>query len=256
MAWVADTGTFFAFDGTSWESVGTFLGNIDANIIGINADADTSNRLAVSSDASLFSHDGDDHRLKINRNAATDTASILFQTGYAGSAEIGLAGTENLDIKTSADGTAWQTNISIDPDTGYIGLGTSSPTGCLDISPATALSNIMSARAFQGPSQYLVAENGYDNVYLQIKDATAATNVQIHSYGKSFFNGGNVGIGTQNPTSKLHVNDAIRIGNYTPASLPSASSRGAGALAVTIDSQGDVALAISDGTNWHSIASA
>lgn len=86
--------------------------------LGVNATADAENRLAVSSPATLFNHEGGDHRLKINKAAAGDTASLLFQSGFSGRAEMGLAGDDDFAIKVSPDGTTWNQGISFDRATG------------------------------------------------------------------------------------------------------------------------------------------
>lgn len=80
---------------------------------GINTSADTTNRLAVSASATLLSHNGDDHRLKINKAATADTASLLFQSGWSGRAEMGLAGNDAFSIKVSGDGTTWQEALKV-----------------------------------------------------------------------------------------------------------------------------------------------
>lgn len=81
---------------------------------GVGATPDATNRLSVASPASLFSHAGTDHRMVLNKAAATDTASLLFQTGFSGRAEIGLSGANDLSVKVSADGSAFTTALSID----------------------------------------------------------------------------------------------------------------------------------------------
>ena len=63
-------------------------------VLGVNAVADEVNRLAVASEASLFSHDGAGHQVKVNKAAAGDTASLLFQTGWSGRAEMGTTGSD------------------------------------------------------------------------------------------------------------------------------------------------------------------
>ena len=73
-------------------------------MIGINATADATNRLAVKSAATLFDNAGAGHQHKINKAAAGDTASLLFQAGSSGRAEMGLAGDDNFHVKVSADG--------------------------------------------------------------------------------------------------------------------------------------------------------
>ena len=84
--------------------------------LGIAATADANNRLAVSSPASLFNNAGSGHQIKVNKAAAGDTASLLFQTGWSGRAEMGLAGNDLFSIKVSPDGSAWMNGLSISPE--------------------------------------------------------------------------------------------------------------------------------------------
>jgi hypothetical protein len=91
--------------------------------LGVNTEPDAANRLAVSSDATLLTHDGADHRVMVNKAAAAATASLLFQDAYSGRAEIGLAGDDRLSVKVSVDGANWtEALMTIDPATGNIGL--------------------------------------------------------------------------------------------------------------------------------------
>lgn len=83
--------------------------------LGINATADVTNRLAVSAAATLFNNAGNGHQIKVNKAAVGDTASLLFQTGWSGRAEMGLAGNDSFAIKVSQDGNAWQTGLSVSP---------------------------------------------------------------------------------------------------------------------------------------------
>ena len=105
-AWVGDAQQAVVLSAGGWTAPETAFQQL-----GVNAAPDAVNRLAVASEAALFSHDGTDHRLKINRSGASDTASILFQTGFTGGAEIGLAGAIGLALRTSPNGTAWQTRL-------------------------------------------------------------------------------------------------------------------------------------------------
>lgn len=117
IAWIADEETLTVFDGSAWVDA-VAAGLNPAALVGVNATADTGNRLAVASPASLFSHDGDDHRLKINKAATGDTASVLFQTGFSGRAEFGLAGGDDFSVKVSPDGSAWTEALAVDAATG------------------------------------------------------------------------------------------------------------------------------------------
>lgn len=88
-------------------------------VLGINASANTSQRLIVSSDMSLFTNDSEGgHRVILNKSGASDTASLIFQSGYQGRAEFGLSGSDAFSIKTSPNGSAWQTILSVDHTSG------------------------------------------------------------------------------------------------------------------------------------------
>ena len=76
----------------------------------------------MASQASLFNHVGAGHQLKINKGTASDTASLLYQTGFSGRAEIGLTGSDAFSIRASADGNSWTTGLSLDPASGVASL--------------------------------------------------------------------------------------------------------------------------------------
>ena len=80
----------------------------------------------------LLSHDGDDHRVKINKAAAGDTAALLYQSNWTGHAEIGLAGNTDLTVKVSGDGSSWTDALVVDAAdgtvTGAAVMGTSTDT--------------------------------------------------------------------------------------------------------------------------------
>ncbi len=101
--------------------------------LGINTHADAYNRLSVSAPATLFSHDGAGHQVKVNKSNATDTASLLFQSNWTGHAEMGLAGETDFTIKVSADGSTWISALKLDGSTGAIGLApTTEPSAPLE----------------------------------------------------------------------------------------------------------------------------
>ena len=83
--------------------------------LGVNTSADDTNKLAVASAASLLTHTGAGHQLKINKAAPSDTASLLFQTAFSGHAEMGLMGDNQWRIKISPDGSSWTDAITVDP---------------------------------------------------------------------------------------------------------------------------------------------
>ncbi len=124
LAWVVDEARICVWDGADWSVVEanppSELQNL--HLLGIETSADATNRLSLKSPASLFDHAGAGHRHKINKATAGDTASLLFQTGYQGRGEIGIAGDDDLRIKVSADGTAWHEAVVVDRASGAVSL--------------------------------------------------------------------------------------------------------------------------------------
>ncbi|MFD1508191.1 DUF2793 domain-containing protein [Lacimonas salitolerans] len=114
-AWVLDEARLVVWDGSAWTPA---TAQDQVALLGINTQADPTNRLAVAAPATLLNHDGAGHQVKINKSAETETASLLFQTGWSGRAEMGTAGSDGFAIKVSADGTGWATALSVDPATG------------------------------------------------------------------------------------------------------------------------------------------
>lgn len=116
LAWITDLSQLHAWDSTDWNEVSSTIN--PAPLVGVNTLADTTNRLAISSPNTLFNHEGASHRIKINKNANTDTASFLFQSNWSGRAEIGLTGDDDFHFKVSADGSIWNESFSINASTG------------------------------------------------------------------------------------------------------------------------------------------
>jgi hypothetical protein len=147
-----------------WVSGGTVTQNLSG--IGIQTTSDATNRLAVSSDASLFTHDGTGHQLKINKALAGDTASILFQTGWTGHAEFGLSGNNSFSVKVSADGAVWQTALTADPATGTLALGLPVTGAAVQSGPADATAGkILATGAFGwGTAAAPIASGNIDSI--------------------------------------------------------------------------------------------
>lgn len=121
LAWVADEQRIFAYDGTTWLDA-IALGINPASMVGINTTADATNRLSVKSQAVLFDNQGASQQVKVNKAAAGDNASLLFQTGYSGRAEFGLAGDDDWHVKVSPDGSAWTEALKVSRTDGRVVL--------------------------------------------------------------------------------------------------------------------------------------
>jgi hypothetical protein len=119
-AHVLAEGQTAVFDGLAWETPSELPLTVPQ--LGVAATADAVNRLTVAAPATLLNHAGSGHQLKLNKAAAGDTASLLFQTGFGGRAEMGTAGGDDFTVKVSADGSAWFTALEADAATGAVTL--------------------------------------------------------------------------------------------------------------------------------------
>ena len=117
----ASGGDLRIWTGSAWTALAAAnLENVPG--LGVNTGFDTTNRLSVSALATLLSHEGADHQLKINKATPGDMASLLFQTGWSGRAEMGLTGSDDFAVKVSADGTLWHDGLSAARSSGMFSL--------------------------------------------------------------------------------------------------------------------------------------
>ncbi len=120
LARVLSESTTLAHDGITWAAAQTPPETLPR--LGIATTADATNRLSLSSPASLFDHAGSGHQIKVNKASTADTASLLFQTGYSARAEMGLTGSDSFAIKLSSNGSTFATALTADPETGSVTL--------------------------------------------------------------------------------------------------------------------------------------
>ena len=158
LAYVMDEASFVVHDGEAWTELATAADSPQHVVrLGINTAADDINRLALKSDASLFDNDGDDNRIKVNKAARSDTASLLFLPGYGGRAEMGRTGSDSFTVKVSANCATWHEALSVAPPTGELTTGgprlraTSSPISCPTAAASAAIRS-SPAFAFEAPT--------------------------------------------------------------------------------------------------------
>ena len=255
-AWDAQGRRSLLWDGTAWIAAAERVARL-----GIGADASAINRLTVAAAATLLTHDGADHRLTVNKAAAGDTASLLFQTGWSGRAEMGTVGDDDFVVKVSEDATTWLEGLRIAAATGaakmqsltlqgaagfddYLGRAGAYPDG-LPVDLATF--------------DLMLAGGSTTNIVLASKANSAGEGVSFGWLAGGAYTermrldvvGGRLGIGTAAPSAALHVEGPVRVGQTNVASLPSAASVGAGTLLYVSDAVGGAILAFSDGTVWR-----
>lgn len=281
LCWVEDEEKLLVWTADNWsDQVGQGAPVNPAPLVGINTTADTDNRLAVRSANTLFSHDGADHRFKINKAASGDTASLLFQNNWSGRAEFGLIGSDTFQIKTSPDGTSWVSSFTLTPSTAIVNasmtIGQGAPVAPLTINrPSPNI--VLRDTAGNGNNHAGVISwrdgTGAEKVWCGLGSSGStqflflshyAGGLQFYTYGGDYpiefsqgsgtkikcHTNGYVGILQAAPTAPLHVNGAIRTGSCTVATMPSASAMGAGALIYVSDASGGPVHATSNGTTW------
>lgn len=112
----------------------------------------------------------------------------------------------------AADGSPTDA-LFVDND-GNVGIGTISPTAKLDIVADGAALRVHRASAPGADVISLQADPAGGRI--SINDQSGSAKVAILSVGNSFFNGGNVGIGTTSPEAKLEVAGQIKITGGSP----------------------------------------
>lgn len=175
LAWDLTSGGLRLWQGSGWQGLHDGLAGL-----GIGTAADATNRLSIASDASLFSHDGAGHQMKLNKATDSDTASVLFQSGWTGHAEMGLAGDTDFSLKLSADGSTWVTVLRADP-------------GGVQLEGTARGSAVQSGALDHGPGKLALAE---------------------HTYGPGNLLG-SVGLGAGQPTGAVIETGSTADGRYT-----------------------------------------
>ena len=94
--------------------------NVIASLVGVGTAPDPNNPLSVYGASALFN--GTNFNFTINKAASGDTASVIFEDGFSGRAQMGLNGSDNFSFKVSANGSAWTTAIALDATTGVATL--------------------------------------------------------------------------------------------------------------------------------------
>ena len=231
--YVQDLARVKIWNGTAWAVAGADS-NMDItnfNQLGINAEADENNKLSVASKGSLFSHDGSDHRLVVNKNVQTDTASLVFQTGYSGRAEFGLTGSDDFAIKVSPNGTSFTEGLKLDAQYGTVTFPQGqihAPTGLAIASylpsPVKEIWRLDMARPAT-PRSYVVG--GVSGSALMLTQPLAATifsngmrdNAMVRLWNMSKQPYETCWVNYNNSASELNVSDPAQIASWSAGDI-------------------------------------
>ncbi|MFK7940753.1 MAG: DUF2793 domain-containing protein [Roseovarius sp.] len=244
--WRADvtpTGQSLRYDGSLWAEAVPELQNLPE--LGVNTTADATNRLAVASDTTLLTNDGNGHQLKVNKANTTDTASLLFQNGFSGRAEMGIVGSDDFAVKISLDGTTFTDALLVDHTNGFLAVG----HGIADQALSVAANSTE-------PTIQVRNKGGAGGAAFRMIDDISSGDWKFKIKGDGSFK-------LRNQASAVDVfevdNDPytarfygpVRLPSYTVAALPAPGLAGAGSQAFVSDETGGAVPAFSDGTNWR-----
>jgi hypothetical protein len=114
IAWVGEEQRAVVRASDTWMPLEAAIGSLqNLEALGVGTESDVENPFAARLNKALWTaletDDGGtgDLRYTLNKQAAGNVLSILMQSGFAGRAEIGLVGDDDLIVKTSADGGDW-----------------------------------------------------------------------------------------------------------------------------------------------------
>ncbi len=96
---------------------------------------------------------------------------------------------------------------------GNVGIGTTSPGTRLNVYSSGTSTDVFRINASDGTSVFEVTEGSDGRGYAGIKDTSGVRQILLDTAGVSYFNGGNVGIGTTNPDNLLQVAGLIDFNN-------------------------------------------
>lgn len=203
--------------------------------LGIGTTADAATPFAAKLDAALWTAltkaegGSGDLRYTLNKEAAGNTLSVLFQSGWSGRAEIGLSGDDDLHLKVSSDGTAWTEALRIDRKTAAVTV-----PGPL-VGAAATLTNL----ALSGTPDQLVINGGGNFASIAFTDGSLSSK---WSFGRD--PGGALmvydAVGGRNPivlapngpvafsapitARSASFGGALGLGSFTVATLPAGSA--------------------------------
>lgn len=133
-----------------------------------------------------------------------DGSYYATASGYipytGGTSDVDL-GVHNLTVDTNS--------LFVDSVNHRVGIGTITPDYKFTVKSASTNSNPFVVEASDGSVLLDLNEDINGDGYFQVRNASGSANVRLYANGYSYFNGGNIGIGTTSPTQKLDVNGFI-----------------------------------------------
>ncbi|MDD9908779.1 MAG: DUF2793 domain-containing protein [Ahrensia sp.] len=274
--WMESETALLVWSNDAWTDAAQDTTIENADVLGVNTTADSTNRLSVKSDATLLSHDditpgSGDHRVAINKAASARTSSLVFQNAFSGRAEFGLLGDDDWSVKVSANGSSWNTAMNIDGSSGLTsfphGLSASGSLTCVNpeegeyptrLNLPDGLSQSQGTLPFGYPGyggvltlnitanrcfQWFV-DGTSGRFFVRVNHISQPDSNSDWSNWSALWGEAHQGAGTGMVTDRVPVETLSAL---TPASAVSAM---AGAIRLAQNATGGPVLVFSDGSNW------
>jgi hypothetical protein len=221
VAYVSAETKLVIYNGSAWVDFASTIALQNLPMVGVNTTADSTNKLAVQSNAVLFSDlatgsgGTGDIRATLSKQASGNTASFLFQDAFSGRAEIGLTGDDNFHFKVSSDGSTWHDAMDIAASTGSVSIASADINGgSIDGTAVGASTPSTGAFTTLSASNAISFSTGSHSISLTptsgnitISPSSSGGNVAISPAGKL----------TISPASASSTLDNTAIGGTTPA---------------------------------------
>jgi hypothetical protein len=153
--------------------------------------------------------------LQKNTNT-TDNCILNIMSGSSGQSVVELGDGGDIDAgaivyKNSNNSMSFKTNgvsdrVVID-SSGNVGIGTATPTSPLEIIKGS-VGRVFEA-GYNASNNVSIYTDSSGNMQINGTDSTSSTKFSLNSNGISYFNGGNVGIGTDTPSTELEINGEL-----------------------------------------------
>ncbi len=145
-------------------------------------------------------------KLHVNGNIRVgDSADVVFSNRFyaLSNAHVYLVANSGYDLKFYAGGTEKMVVNS----SGNVGIGTNSPSQKLDVNGNIQATGTRSISSLFDANNYMRLESNSSGGVLKGTDGGVIKTL-VRTYGDSYFNGGNLGIGTTSPNHELVVEGA------------------------------------------------